>query len=131
MELKDAFDVLGNLGKTHVLWFAVAAVVLIITTSSALATLGSRNPFLNDPKCSRRYELSLWHHQVSSDVLAVNGNGGPGKSRTPFQRLSHQAEVPSPKGCRARSEMKQVLYSFKPRLDAGGDNSDLGRNKDH
>jgi hypothetical protein len=47
MELEGAFDVLGNLGtrgSPHLLWFAVAAV--IITLSSALAALGSPNTFL-------------------------------------------------------------------------------------
>jgi hypothetical protein len=86
MELKGAFDVLGNLGNTHVLWFAVAAVVLIIMTSSALATLGSRNPFLNDPKCSRR----ILHY--GTVTVAVNDDRDQSRLPPP---IPHEAR-PSP-----------------------------------
>jgi hypothetical protein len=82
MELKSAFDILGDLCDAHVLWFAAGAVALIIMTSSALAALGSRNTFLSSPRHSRRSESSLWHHQLSSDVLTVNGNGGHGQGQT-------------------------------------------------
>ena len=61
MELKSDFGVLGSLSNTELLWLAVAAVVLLLTTSSVLAALGSRNPSLSFYRRNRRGQLNKRH----------------------------------------------------------------------
>jgi hypothetical protein len=61
MEFHSAFGVLGSLSHTELLWLVGVTVVLLLMTSSALAALGSRNPFFSFYRHNRRRELNKRH----------------------------------------------------------------------